>query len=273
MAKRRSAARHKPSTTSPTNLASLLATQFVAKHTGPTLTHYANAVEDYSKGDWAGCIVKAGKFVEALLKAVAVHCGVSFETGRKFKADKLMNDLSQLPHGSFDDSLRLLILRACGVVYDIASNRGARHDPDEVDPNLMDANVVMPLVSWLVAEAIRFAQKGAVDPAAAARMVESLTERRYSVVEKVEGRVYLHAAKKSAVEVALVVLAQQHPKRMAPAELVEAVKRNGFTQNNANTAVNRIAPYLDLDPAGEVRLLSTGLRRAEAIIRAASATS
>ena len=39
-------------------------------------------------------------------------------------------------------------------------------------------------------------------------MVESLIERRYPVIEKIEGRVYLHAAKKSAVEVALVVLAQ-----------------------------------------------------------------
>ncbi len=82
-------------------------------------------------------------------------------------------------------------------------------------------------------------------------MVESLTERRYSVIEKVEGRVYRHAAKKSAVEVALVVLAQHHPKRVNPADLVDAIKRNGFTQNNANMALNWISHYLDFDqPAG-----------------------
>ena len=104
-------------------------------------------------------------------------------------------------------------------------------------------------------------------------IVESLTERRYSVVEKVDGRVYLHAGKKSAVEVALVVLAQHHPKRMTQVGLVEAVKRNGFSQNNANLAVSRIGPMLDLDEAGEIRLLSTGLRRAEEIIRAASASA
>jgi hypothetical protein len=210
--------------------------------------------------------------VEALLKAVATHCNITFETGRKFKADKLMNDLSQLPNGSFDDSLRLLIPRACRVIYDVASNRGARHDPDEVDPNSMDANAVMPLASWLLAETIRFAQKGAVDPSAAELIVESLTERRYSVVEKVDGRVYLHAAKKSAVDVALVILAQHHPKRMVHHQLVEAVKRNGFSQQNAGLAVRRIKPLLDLDEAGDMRLLSTGLRRAEEIIKAASAT-
>jgi len=67
---------------------------------------------------------KSRKFVEALLKAIANHCNVTFEAGRKFKVDRLMNDLTQLPHGSFDDSLRLLIPRACRVIYDIASNRG-----------------------------------------------------------------------------------------------------------------------------------------------------
>ena len=271
MAKPRSAARRGSVAAAPAlNLANFLTPQFAAKHIGPAITHYLNAVNDYSKGDWEVCIIKAGKFVEALLKAIAVHCSVRFDTGRKFKADKLMNDLANLPNGSFDDSLRLLIPRACRVVYDIASNRGARHDPDEVDPNSMDANAVMPLASWLLAEAIRYAQKGAVDPSDAEQIVASLTERRYSVVENVEGRIYLHAAKKSAVEVALVVLAQHHPKRMARVDLVEAVKRNGFSQDNANVAVTRIKPLVDLDNAGHMRLLSTGLRRAEDIIRAAS---
>ncbi len=227
-------------------------------------------MNDYSKGDWEGSISKAGKFVEALLKALGVHCNVVFEEGRKFKADKLMNDLSQLSQGSFDDSLRLLMPRACRVIYDIASNRGARHDAHEVNPNSMDANVVMPLASWLLAEAIRYAQKGAVDPSGAEQLVESLTERRYSVVEKVDGRVYLHAAKKSAREVALVVLAQQHPKRMNLADLIEAIQRNGFSNANAKLATRRIRKLTDSDGVGEIRLLTTGLSEAEGIIRAAT---
>jgi hypothetical protein len=54
------------------------------------------------------------------------------------------------------------------------------------------------------------------------------------------------------------------------ATLVEAVKRNGFTRNNANVAVSRIKDFVDFDDAGEMRLLSTGLRRAEEIIKTAS---
>lgn len=106
MAKRRRKAPHTSSSAGPpADLASLLTTQFVAKHIGPALVHYTNAVNDFGQGDWEGCIAKSGKFVEALLKAIAVHCNVSFETGRKFKADKVMNDLAKLSYGSFDDSL------------------------------------------------------------------------------------------------------------------------------------------------------------------------
>jgi hypothetical protein len=251
------------------DLGILLSNQFNAKHIGPAVNHFTNAVTDFGQGDWEGSIAKSGKFVEAILKAVATHCNVAFEAGRKFKADKLMNDLGQLSHGSFHDSLRLLIPRACRVIYDIASNRGARHDPDEVDPNSMDANVVMPLAAWILAEAIRYSQKGVIDPSEAELMVESLVQRRYPVVEEIEGRIYLHTPDKSAVDVAVVVLAQQHPRRVARKNLIEIVKRNGFSQNNAQTAVNRISRFVDEDGEGELRLLSTGLRRAEDIIKRA----
>lgn len=67
-------------------------------------------------------MLKSGKFLEAISKAVATHCSVPFATGRKFKADAVMAALSKLPQGSVDDTSRLLIPRACGVAYDIASN-------------------------------------------------------------------------------------------------------------------------------------------------------
>ena len=88
--------------------------------------------------------------MEAILKAVGTQCQIPFETGRKFKVDKLINGLGSLPDGSFDDSLRLSIPRACRIVYDIASNRGARHDPHEINPNAMDASLVVSVCSWIL---------------------------------------------------------------------------------------------------------------------------
>ena len=72
-------------------------------------------MNDFGQGDWEDSIAKTGKFVEAILKTIATHCQVKFETGRKFKADAVMNALGQLAQGSYDDSLRLLIPRACDL--------------------------------------------------------------------------------------------------------------------------------------------------------------
>jgi hypothetical protein len=244
----------------------LLTPTFPSKPIKAALKHFENSVNDWGQGDWEDSIAKAGKFVEAILNAIATHCNVAFQSGRQFKADAVMNALGGLAHGSYDDALRLLIPRACRLIYDIASNRGARHDPDEIDPNSMDANVVMSTASWTLAEAIRYAQKGAVDPTTARDLVEALVERKYPVLEEVDGRVYLHAKKKSAVDVILVTLARRYPKRVHQSDLVSIVKANGFTEANAKMAVKRAVKYTDDDGGGNLRLLATGLQHAEKII-------
>jgi hypothetical protein len=245
---------------------SLLTPVFPAKHVAAAVEHLAGATEAFGHSEWERCIAKAGKFIEAVLKALGTHCNVAFEQGRKFKADRVMTGLGQTPDGSFDDSLRLIIPRACRVVYDIASNRGARHDPHEINPNAMDAGIVVPVCSWIMAELIRFAQKGAVDPSEAAELVEGLMERKYPVVEVVGDRIYLHAKKKSAADVILVALARRHPRRMSKQQLISTAQNNGFSNHNADMAVSRIKKFVDKDEDGRVRLLGPGLRRAEEII-------
>jgi hypothetical protein len=100
----------------------------------------------------------------------------------------------------------------------------------------------------------------------AKRLVEALTERKYPVVEKVEGRFYLHKKKKSGVDVAVAALASQHPVRMSKRELIQTVKRNGFSEPNARMAVNRLAGLVDDNGQGELRLLAPGRQRADEIM-------
>jgi len=253
-----------------TSISSYLIPPFPAKHINAALKHFANGVTDFSQGDWEDSVAKLGKFVEAMLKAVATHCNVPFASGRKFSAGQVMDALTSLPHGSCDDSLRLLIPRACRVIYDIASNRGARHDPDEIDPNSMDANVVMPVAGWTLAEAVRYAQKGAVDPSHARDLVESLVKKKFPVVEDVDGRIYLHVKKKSATDTGLVILARSYPHRVGRDDLIAAIKRNGFSLENAKVAVGRLTRFFDDDGTGQLRLLAPGLKRAEEIIEVAA---
>lgn len=125
------------------SLEPLLDPPFDGKHVRAILKHFQAMTVDFQIGVWEGAIVNGGKFIEAVLKALYQHAGKVLPPPRQFKARQVINGLEQLPVGSFDDSIRLTIPRACDFAYDIASNRGARHDPAEVDPNEMDARIVL----------------------------------------------------------------------------------------------------------------------------------
>jgi hypothetical protein len=114
--------------------------------------------------------------VEATLKALWQHAGGVVPTGKDFKAGNIIDQLAG--KAALRDSLRLTIPRACRFVYEIASNRGARHDADEVEANEMDASAVMAACSWILAEMVRYSQKG-LDLAEAKAVVDGVVRRGY----------------------------------------------------------------------------------------------
>jgi len=249
------------------NVEQLLTPLFPKKHVAAMLRHFERMTDDLQRGEWEDSIAKGGKFVEAALKALYVRAGQVVPASKAFKADSVINSLSNLAVGSVDDTVRITIPRACRFVYEIASNRGGRHDPDEIDPNEMDATVVVSTCSWILAEMIRHAQHGAVDSSAAKEVVDSLVRKKYPLIEEVDGRMYFHLRKKTAPEVALLALACRYPKRIEKQELVETVRRNGFTDANARMAVKNTSRFVDNDGKDRLRLLATGLQEAERIMK------
>ena len=245
----------------------LLVPTFSKKHITALLHHYGGLVRDFQTGEWGDSLSKMGKFIEAVLKALFVYIGETPPSGRGFKADPIINGLSQKPQGLFNDSIRLLIPRACRFAYDISSNRGGRHDPEEIDPNEMDAIISVSTCSWILAEMIRLSQKGAVNLEEAKKLVYSLTDKKYPFIEVVNGRIYFHLKKKTATDVALLALTHRYPHRTSKQGLIDAIKQNGFTDNNARKAVQRILHLVDNDGNDQLRLLAPGLKKAEEIIK------
>lgn len=208
----------------------LLEDAFLPKHVKSAIKHFNSLVEEFQLGDWEDAIAKGGKFIEAVLKALWVKSGETVPAGRQFKADTLINQLPQKP-ALTQDSLRLTIPRACRVIYDIASNRGGRHDPDEIDPNEMDATVVMANAQWILAELVRYSQKGAT-PEQVSEQIVALTRRRYPFFEDIDGRLYSDIGR-SARNVGLLLLFYSG-KRMTSEDLAKSIARHTFTRKNAD---------------------------------------
>ena len=247
-------------------LRELLEAKFTAAHVRAALNHFQAMTDAFRQEGWEGAIGKGGKFVEAALKALSLHTGRPLPPPRKFKAGDIIKHLQNLQIGTFDDTVRMTIPRACEFVYDVASNRGARHDSAEVDPNQMDARVVVSTVSWILAELLRYSQKGALDQNVVERLVENVTERKYPVIEDVDGRIYFHVARASARDVALLSLWHKHPGRKTRQELITDLRRHRFSVANATKAVTRLQGFVDEDESGRLRLLQPGIKIAESVL-------
>lgn len=247
----------------------LLGKKFVQQRANSSLKHFLNCVHKYEEGDWENSIAKAGKFVEAVIKLLWVYSGKSLPTKlRTFQAGNYIKKIINLPSVDLpEDELRLQIPRACLFIYDVASNRGARHDSEKVDPNEMDTVVIVPLCSWVLAELIRFSAKGCVGMGIdeAKKVVDSFMERRYPIFEDIEGRVYVDDSKfKSAKECALLILYKLYPRRIDKKSLTGMVCRHGFRKTALK--FERLSSYTDIDDNGKFLLRAVGRKKVEQLL-------
>lgn len=236
--------------------------------------HFQDAVDEFHKGAWEKSLGKAGKFLEAALKALVAEAQLPIATGRAFKVDTAINELGghATKQSGIDDTVRLTIPRCIRFVYEITSNRGGRHDPDEVDANEMDATAALMNCAWILAEMVRYSQKQG-DLSQAKVVVDELMTRKYPFFDVIDGRVYIDMkSAKSARELGLMILAQGGTKRISRDALVAAIQRQrrSITLKNAKVAVDRLSDLIDDDGAGNLRLRSVGFREADRLSEAAS---
>jgi hypothetical protein len=107
----------------------LLTQKFETRHIDACLKHFIATSEKYISEDWDGVALKAGKFVEAVTKALMIHCGKTLPAkARQFKAGSELRALEQVNSSMYSDAVRIVIPKACIFVYEIVNNRGGRHD-------------------------------------------------------------------------------------------------------------------------------------------------
>lgn len=250
--------------TSEMKVKAILEQEFEKERVKAILKHFKDSKEKYRIGDPESSILKSGKFVEAVTKALMRYCGKPLPRSRSFRAGNILRNLQNEPT-SIDDTIRIVIPKCCLFIYEIASNRGARHDPDGVDPNEIDANIVNVSISWTLGELIRFASRRDKDPKEAQELVEALTKKVYPYFEEIDGRFYVNIQGLSAKETALLILYGRYPSRTDKNYLYEMVERHGFSSKNAKVAFSRVKNLCDIDGNG-IKLRSIGIQKAEQVL-------
>lgn len=245
----------------------ILAQTFPSKHVDSLLKYFLDAAKEYRNSDWEAVGVKTGKFVEAAAKCLMIYCGQSVP-GRKFRAGVALKNLETL-NASYSEVVRIVIPKACLFLYEVASNRGGRHDADDIDANEMDAKAVIPLLSWVVAEMVRFSNAGTSSPTDVSALVESLSEKIYPSFEEIDGRPYVNLDRLSAREVGLLLLYFKYPHRLGRQELIDAIKRHGHKKKSSEVAADRLKSSVD-DDNGFWKLRGIGRQSAEQLLNTRS---
>lgn len=245
----------------------LLSSKFEEQRVASSIKHFLCVVQKFEEGDWENSLGKAGKFIEAVIKLLWVYASQTLPAKQKdFSAGLYARKIIELAATAIsEDSLRLQIPRACLFIYDITSNRGGRHDSDEVNANEMDASTILPICSWILAELVRFSAKGSMGVEEAKTIIDSLTARRYPIFEEIDGRIYVDSKKfKSAPECALLILYKVYPKRISKNELLSFVKLHGFKQSALK--FERLIKFTDINEGDQMILRATGRQKVEKIL-------
>ena len=151
---------------------------------------------NYRQGRWGPSELDGGKLCEVAYTILRGHVDGAFPERASKPRDMVSacRDLENAGPG-FPRSVRVQMPRVLIALYEIRNNRGVGHAGGDVDPNRMDATIVVALAKWVVAELVRLLH--AVDTADATAAVEALLSRELPVIWHVGPRARVLTPKQS----------------------------------------------------------------------------
>lgn len=155
---------------------------------GPLLRSFDQIVRNFRQSRWEPAELNGGKLCEVVYSVLAGHVKGVFPV-KPTQPINMVDECRKLEKADssvFPRSVRIQVPRLLMGLYEIRNNRGVGHVGGDVDPNHMDAVLVLAIAKWLVAELVRLFHD--VDTETATRAVELLTEREVPLIWEVDGK-------------------------------------------------------------------------------------
>lgn len=152
---------------------------------GELLEALSSIVRNFREQRWEPSELNGGKLCEVVYSILQGYVDGKFP--RKAKKPRNMVDacrsLEAADSSRFSRSVRIQIPRVLIALYEVRNNRGVGHVGGDVDPNHMDAMLVLETSKWIVAELVRVFHQVTTDEAT--RVVDDLVEKTVPVVWEV----------------------------------------------------------------------------------------
>lgn len=151
----------------------------------PLLGSFATIVRNYREGRWEPSELNGGKLCEVIYTILKGHVDGKMPS-RPSKPRNMVDaakGLEQADAAVFPRAVRIQIPRVLVALCEIRNNRGVGHVGGDVDPNRMDARIVLEMAKWMMADLVRVFHN--LDTMTASSVVETLVERTVPIVWEV----------------------------------------------------------------------------------------
>lgn len=186
---------------------------------GELMLAFNDIVKNFRNGKWGPTELDGGKLCEVVYSILKGYTDGSYPA-KASKPRDMVTACRQLEQtaSTFPRSVRIQIPRVIVALYEVRNNRGVGHVGGEVDPNHMDAVMVLYNARWIMAELIRIFHD--VDIPTATEVVEALTEREVPLIWSVNGQKRILSGNLKTKEKVLLLLYSETSSSVSEADLV-----------------------------------------------------
>jgi len=152
------------------------------------ISSFERILTEYRKGRWEETLWKAGKFAENTFRILAfLLAGKIEKEAPNFR--EIKEKLEKVPSKKLPESIRILIPRiTSALIYDPRSKKSAVH-VKEINPDYMDANLVISACSWILAEFVRLFHTS--ESSKIIKIINELMQRKVPFIEVHEGKMFI----------------------------------------------------------------------------------
>jgi hypothetical protein len=225
-------------------------------------------VNNYEQRRWEPASLNGGKLCEAAYTIVrGVADGGSYRE-RASKPRNMVEACKKLENEPGDQrAVRIQIPRMLVALYEIRNNRGVGHAGGDVDPNEMDATVVLYMSKWIMADLVRVLHTLTTDEAA--EIVDALIERQVALVWRAGEKKRVLRTGLTQKENTLLLLLSEIGE-VFEVDLVRWIEQKNVSRYRGNVLrpghKDRLWEYDEV--ARTLRLLPPGIAAAEGVLRA-----
>lgn len=193
----------------------------------PLLNEFNKLARNFREARWEPAELNGGKLCEIVYTILRGHVDGSLPASPTKPANMVDACKALEKAAGFPRSIRIQMPRMLVALYEIRNNRNVGHVGADVDPNHMDASVVVSMSQWIMAELVRIFHAVSTDEAS--KIVDSLVERTIPLLWQVGGKTRILNPALSAKD-KMLVLAYGAPGSMPVREIADAIEYANVSQ-------------------------------------------